>query len=90
MNTGENIFHQAAVVQDYFYTVGKKELIVTVVHADKVFYWFPGHKYGFECKMILSSLIDTIDNHSDYGLKMSVSVFGYFSMKRSQSFCSSN
>ena len=83
------IFHQASGIQDYFFSFTGKKVIVIVVHREKVFYRLPGHKYGFECMMPLGTLIDAIDKNKKYGLKMPIIVCGYYAMKRSRSFRSS-
>jgi hypothetical protein len=82
-----SIFHQASGLQDYFFSLGRRELIAIVVHAENIFYRLPGHSYSFQCRRTLGELIDKID--SIHGLKMPVVVFGYYAMKRSRSFRSS-
>eukprot|EP00536_Pseudo-nitzschia_multiseries_P014817 jgi/Psemu1/291666/fgenesh1_pg.770_\ len=88
--TNTNIFLQASGVQDYFYEINNTKLIAIVVHAHLIFYRLPGHKYSFQCKRSLGDLIEKIDTHKTYGLKMPIVVFGYYAMKRSRSFRSNN
>jgi len=84
----ECVFHQASGTQDYFFKMGIK-FIAIVVHADHVYYRLPGHSYSFECKHPVGDLIDKIDSSKEWGKKIPIVVFGYYAMKRSRSFRSS-
>jgi hypothetical protein len=84
-----SIFEQAAWVQDLF-CAGGREFISVAVHAGKIYYRLPGHRFGYRSSMSIAQFgrfLGAIDDGRtpQLGFGVPVVVFGYHALKRSTS-----